>query len=86
MTLDSTVQSPSRPDRSGKAANIWHVYLLECAASGGARYTSGRRPVRLLASRACARKDAALRLEHAVKSRPRAEKILFLQEGALAPC
>ena len=107
MTLDSTVQSPSRPDRSGKAANIWHVYLLECAdgtlycgittdlarrlaqhnglASGGARYTSGRRPVRLLASRACARKDAALRLEHAVKSRPRAE-ILFLQEGALAPC
>ena len=55
-------------------------------APGGARYTSGRRPVRLLASRACAHKGAALRLECAVKARPRAEKILFLQEGVVAPC
>ncbi len=55
-------------------------------APGGARYTSGRRPVRLLASRACARKGAALRLECAVKARPRAEKILFLQQGVVAPC
>ncbi|WP_417293023.1 GIY-YIG nuclease family protein [Desulfovibrio porci] len=108
MALDSAVQTPQRPHRTGKAADIWHVYLLECAdgtlycgittdlarrlaqhnglAPGGARYTSGRRPVRLLASRACARKSVALRLECAVKARPRAEKILFLQEGVVAPC
>ena len=55
-------------------------------APGGARYTSGRRPVRLLASRVCAHKSAALRLECAVKARPRAEKILFLQQGVVAPC
>ncbi|MGE9985648.1 GIY-YIG nuclease family protein [Desulfovibrio sp. SGI.169] len=55
-------------------------------APGGARYTKGRRPVRLLASRACPRKGAALRLECAVKARPRAEKALFLQQGGIAPC
>ncbi len=55
-------------------------------APGGARYTSGRRPVRLLASRVCAHKSAALRLECAVKARPRAEKIPFLQQGVVAPC
>ena len=108
MALDSAVQPSQRPDRTEKAADIWHVYLLECAdgtlycgittdlarrldqhnglAPGGARYTSGRRPVRLLASRACAHKGAALRLECTVKARPRAEKILFLQEGVVAPC
>ena len=108
MALDSAVQPSQRPDWTEKAADIWHVYLLECAdgtlycgittdlarrldqhnglAPGGARYTSGRRPVRLLASRACAHKGAALRLECAVKARPRAEKILFLQEGVVAPC
>ena len=108
MALDSAVQPSQRPDRTEKAADIWHVYLLECAdgtlycgittdlarrldqhnglAPGGARYTSGRRPVRLLASRACAHKGAALRLECAVKARPRAEKILLLQEGVVAPC
>lgn len=55
-------------------------------APGGARYTRGRRPVRLLVSRACARKGTALRLECAVKARPRAEKITFLQKGVIAPC
>ena len=53
---------------------------------GGARYTSGRRPVRLLTGRVCAHKSAALRLECAVKARPRAEKILFLRQGVVAPC
>lgn len=48
---------------------------------GGARYTRGRRPVRLLASRACQLKSAALRLECAIKARPRAQKMDFLLSG-----
>ena len=50
-------------------------------ARGGARYTRGRRPVRLLASRACPQKCQALRLEQAVKSRPRRKKMDFLLTG-----
>ncbi len=42
---------------------------------GGARYTAGRRPVRLLASVPCADKSAALRLERQVK-RQRADRKL----------
>lgn len=57
---------------------------------GGARYTRGRRPVRLTASLSCPDKSTALRLERAVKARPRAEKRLFFHAGALAtengPC
>lgn len=57
---------------------------------GGARYTRGRRPVRLAASLPCADKGAALRLERAVKARPRAQKRLFLfaalNGGGDAPC
>ncbi|MBD5418248.1 MAG: GIY-YIG nuclease family protein [Desulfovibrio sp.] len=45
--------------------------------AGGARYTRGRRPVRLTASLVCADKPTALRLERAVKARPRAKKRLF---------
>ena len=48
---------------------------------GGARYTAGRRPVRLLASRACGTKSEALKLERAVKARPRADKLSFLLAG-----
>lgn len=48
---------------------------------GGARYTRGRRPVRLLASRACRLKSAALRLECAIKALPRAQKMDFLLRG-----
>ena len=51
---------------------------------GGARYTRGRRPVRLLASRACDGKSTALRLEKAVKSRTRAHKLQFLLSGEMA--
>ena len=51
---------------------------------GGARYTRGRRPVRLLANRACGDKSAALRLEKAVKSRPRTHKLQFLLSGEMA--
>ena len=52
--------------------------------NGGARYTRGRRPVRLLASRACDGKSAALRLEKAVKSQARAHKLQFLLSGEMA--
>ena len=48
---------------------------------GGARYTAGRRPVRLLASRVCATKSEALKLERAVKARPRTGKLSFLLTG-----
>ena len=50
---------------------------------GGARYTRGRRPVRLLASRACAGKSTALRFEKSVKSRARAQKLQFLLSGEM---
>ena len=53
---------------------------------GGARYTQGRRPVRLIASRACACKGDALRLELAVKSRPRPQKLQFLLDGESVSC
>ena len=57
---------------------------------GGARYTRGRRPVRLTASRPCPDKGAALRLERAVKARPRAQKLLLLRgplaSAEAAPC
>lgn len=51
-------------------------------APGGARYTSGRRPVRLLATRPCANKGEALRLEQRIKASPRAQKRAMLQAGA----
>lgn len=47
---------------------------------GGARYTRGRRPVRLAASAACRDRSAALRLENLVKKLPRAAKAAFLVE------
>jgi len=51
-------------------------------AAGGARYTRGRRPVRLLALRLCADKGEALRLEQRIKASPRGQKYTILQEGA----
>ena len=50
---------------------------------GGARYTRGRRPVLLLANRACGDKSEALRLEKAVKSRPKTHKLQFLLSGEM---
>ena len=49
---------------------------------GGARYTRGRRPVVLLASKTCSGKSEALKLERAVKSCPREEKLSCLQTEA----
>lgn len=54
--------------------------------SGGACYTKGRRPVRLLTSRACSCRSAALLLERVVKARPRAAKRDFLQHGDSRAC
>jgi putative endonuclease len=48
---------------------------------GGARYTAGRRPARLLASRECPHKGVALRLEMAIKSCPRSKKLDSLRQG-----
>lgn len=47
-------------------------------AGTAAKYTRARLPVRLAASAPCADKSAALRLELAVKKRPRARKLAFL--------
>ena len=46
---------------------------------GGARYTQSRRPVKLLATKPCTGRSEALRLEYAVKQRPQAQKLAFLQ-------
>ena len=51
--------------------------------AGGARYTRGRRPVRLVASRTCDGKSEALRLEKAVKSRARNHTLQVLLSGEL---
>ena len=55
-------------------------------AGTASKYTRARLPVRLLACAPCADKGSALRLEMAVKKRPRATKLAFLlaQPGANA--
>ncbi|MDR3641316.1 MAG: GIY-YIG nuclease family protein [Humidesulfovibrio sp.] len=54
-------------------------------ARAGAKYTRARRPVLLAAHAPCTDKSDALRLEIAVKKRPRAAKLAFLlvQPGAM---
>lgn len=47
--------------------------------AGGARYTRGRRPAKLLASKTCADKSQALRLEARIKGLPRGKKLDFLE-------
>ena len=49
--------------------------------AGGAKYTRSRRPVTLLAFRACRDKKSAYSLEYAVKAAPRAEKLDVLMAG-----
>jgi putative endonuclease len=44
-------------------------------AGRGARYTRGRAPLRVLATRRCPNKGDALRLELALKRLPRSEKL-----------
>ncbi len=45
---------------------------------GGARYTSGRRPVRLRYSEECEGRGAALKREHALKSLKREDKVSLI--------
>jgi putative endonuclease len=58
--------------------------LAEHNAGTASKYTRARLPVALMAFAPCADKGAALRLELAVKKRPRAAKSAFLlaQPGA----
>jgi putative endonuclease len=51
-------------------------------AGKGARYTRGRGPLRLLAVRACRTVGTALRLEHAIKRLPRAQKLRLAEAPA----
>lgn len=51
-------------------------------AGKGARYTSGRRPVKLLWSEACATRGDALRRELAVKALSRAAKLKLTKAGS----
>ena len=51
---------------------------------GGAKCTRARRPVTLCASRPCADKSEALRLERHIKSLPRARKIESLHHWQAA--
>jgi putative endonuclease len=48
--------------------------IAEHDAGRGARYTRGRGPLTVRAVRRCKSKGQALRLEHALKQLPRAEK------------
>jgi putative endonuclease len=52
--------------------------LAEHAAGKGARYTRGRGPFVLLATRRCRDRSLALRIEYAVKQLPRAEKLALV--------
>ncbi len=44
-------------------------------AGRGARYTAGRRPVRVVYVEPCGSRSAALKREHAIKRLPRARKL-----------
>lgn len=52
---------------------------------GGARYTASRRPVRLVAAKACADRSQACRLELAVKRLPKRKKASCLLEELPPP-
>ncbi len=58
--------------------------LAEHQAGTASKYTRARLPVAMLAHAPCADKSAALRLELAVKAKPKAAKLAFLlgQPGA----
>jgi putative endonuclease len=47
----------------------------------GAKYTRGRRPVRLLYTEACASKGAALRREHEIKAKSREAKLDLIKQS-----
>ena len=65
---------------TGIARNV-ERRLAEHASGKGARYTRGRGPISLFASRACNSRSTALRLELLVKSLPRPSKEILAQKG-----
>lgn len=58
----------------GIARNV-AARIAQHDAGRGARYTRGRGPLRVIATRRCANQGDALRLERALKSLARAEKL-----------
>lgn len=48
---------------------------------GGARFTRGRRPVRLAGFLCCSTKSEALRLEAKIKKMPKYKKLFFFEKG-----
>lgn len=52
-------------------------------AGKGARYTRGRGPLTVCATRRCLSRSNALRLEHAIKQLRRDEKLALTSPGAL---
>ena len=51
-------------------------------AGRGARYTRGRGPLQLLATRRCRTQGTALRIEHAVKQLSRSDKLVLIETPA----
>lgn len=58
--------------------------LAAHAAGTGAKYTRGRGPLELVATRRCRDKRVALRIEHAVKKLRRREKLALDAAGLAA--
>jgi putative endonuclease len=68
----------------GIARNV-AARIAQHDAGRGARYTRGRGPLRVLATRRCTSHGDALRLEKAMKRLPRAEKLAVVgARGGLA--
>jgi len=53
-------------------------------AGRGARYTRGRGPLELCGTSRCVDHTEALRIEHAIKKLPRAEKLRLVRRGRLS--
>jgi putative endonuclease len=56
--------------------------IAEHDAGKGAKYTRGRGPLVVLLTRRCRTKGNALRVEHAIKQLPRAQKLALVDEPA----
>jgi putative endonuclease len=52
-------------------------------AGTGAKYTRGRGPLTVIATRMCRGKSKALRLEHAIKQLPRGAKEALVDPGVM---
>jgi predicted GIY-YIG superfamily endonuclease len=64
----------------GIARDVW-ARLAAHASGKGARYTRGRGPIVLLAAHRCRDQGTALRIERAIKSLSRSEKLEAAADG-----